>query len=101
MSEEKIRKEEFVLRGDVLLAKIKAILHAGNIRRITIKKEDGKTLIEINLILGLILTVIFPILAAIGAIVTIAASYRLCIEKLVGVSSRFGNLTTLMIFCIV
>ena len=41
------RTEEFKLEGGKVLDKIKELIHQGNIRRITIKNEEGKTLIEI------------------------------------------------------
>ena len=46
MSEEKVRTEEFKVSGDALLAKIKEIIHEGNIRRIAIKNEEGRKEIE-------------------------------------------------------
>ena len=42
MTEEKIRTEEYQVTGELLVAKIKELIHEGNIRRITIKNEEGK-----------------------------------------------------------
>jgi hypothetical protein len=39
MKEESVRKEEYRLSGDAVLSAIKEIVHAGNVRRITIKNE--------------------------------------------------------------
>ena len=44
MSEEKFRTEEFHVNGEELLARIKKLVHEGNIRRIIIKNKDGKTI---------------------------------------------------------
>lgn len=41
------RTEEFKLEGGKILDKIKELIHQGHIRRITLKNEEGKTLIEI------------------------------------------------------
>ena len=41
--------EEFTVSGDAVVSKIKELLHEGNIRRLTIKNEEGRTLIEIPL----------------------------------------------------
>ena len=46
MSDEKIHTEEFRVNGEELIAKIKNLLHEGNIRRIIIKDKDGKTVME-------------------------------------------------------
>jgi Domain of unknown function (DUF4342) len=46
MSQEKVRYEEFKVAGDALVAKIKDLVHQGNVRRIIIKNDKGETLIE-------------------------------------------------------
>ena len=48
------KTQEFKMRGDTLLGKLKELVHEGDIRRITIKNEDGHTLIEIPLTLGVV-----------------------------------------------
>ena len=68
MSEEKVRTEEFKVSGDALLAKIKEIIHEGNIRRIAIKNEEGRTLIDIPVTLGVVGAILAPQLAAVSAI---------------------------------
>ena len=80
MSEEKVRTEEFELSGDEVVAKVKELVHEGNIRRITIKNEEGKTLIEIPLTLGVVGAVIAPQLAAIGAIAALVADCTIVVE---------------------
>jgi hypothetical protein len=81
MSEEKVRTEEYRVRGDDLIAKVKEIAHEGNIRRIIIKDDEGKTLIEIPLTLGVIGAILLPVWAAIGAIAALAANFTLVVEK--------------------
>lgn len=71
-TEEKIGVEEFMISGDALVAKIKELIHQGNIRRIILKNEEGRVLIEIPLTVGIVGSVIsaalFPVMAAVGAI---------------------------------
>lgn len=81
MSEERIQTEEYQIKGDDLVAKIKELLHEGNIRRLIIKNEEGKTLIEIPLTLGVIGAVILPVWAAIGAIAAMVSNCTLIVEK--------------------
>lgn len=81
MSEEKVYREEFEVTGDAVIAKIKEIIHEGNVRRITIKNEDGRTLIEIPLTLGVVGALLLPVWAAIGAIAALAVHLTLVIEK--------------------
>lgn len=84
MSEERFRTEEFSLHGDALLAKVKELVHEGNIRRIIIKNEEGQTLIEIPLTLGVVGAVLLPVWAAIGAIAALAANLTIVIERVEG-----------------
>lgn len=82
MADERVRKEEFRVRGDAVIAKIKEILHEGNVRRITIKNEEGNTLIEIPLTIGVVGAILLPVWAAIGAIAALAANLTIVVEKI-------------------
>ena len=75
------KTEEFKMRGDTLLGKLKEIVHEGDIRRITIKNEDGHTLIEVPLTLGVVGALLLPVWAAIGAIAALAASLTIVVER--------------------
>lgn len=84
MSEEKVKYEEFRVDGDALVAKIKEIIHQGNVRRIIIKNEAGDTLIEVPLTLGVVGAVLLPVWAAIGAIAALAARFSIVVERIDG-----------------
>lgn len=75
------RAEEFAFSGDTLLGKIKEIIRAGNIRRIVIKNDDGRVLIDIPLTVGVVGTLLAPQLAAIGAIAALVLKGTIVIEK--------------------
>jgi len=79
--EEKKRTEEFKISGGEVIDKIKDLIHEGNIRRVIIKNEEGQTLIEIPLTLGLVGVAIAPILAAVGAIAAMATKLTIVVEK--------------------
>lgn len=81
MTEQKVRTEEFKVSGDALLAKIKEIVHEGNIRRVIIKNEEGRTLIDIPLTLGIVGALVAPQLAAIGAIAALITHGTIVVEK--------------------
>jgi Domain of unknown function (DUF4342) len=82
---EKIGVEEFSIKGDALSAKIKELVHQGNIRRIILKNEEGHILIEIPLTVGVvggaISAAFFPILAAVGSIGAMVAHLTIVVEK--------------------
>jgi len=81
MSEEKVRTEEFRVDGEELIAKIKNLVKEGNIRRITIKNKEGKTVFEIPLTFGVVGALIAPQLAAIGAIAALVTEATVVVEK--------------------
>jgi hypothetical protein len=82
MSEEKFRTEEFHINGEELLAKIKNLIHEGNIRRVIIKDKDGKTVMEIPMTFGVVGALIVPQLAAIGAIAALLTEATVVVEKM-------------------
>lgn len=81
MSTERIITEEIKVTGEALLATVKGLLHESNIRRITIKNEEGNTLVEIPLTIGVIGALLIPVWAALGAIAALAANLTIVVEK--------------------
>ncbi len=75
------RTEEFKVDGEKLIAKIKEIIHEGNIRRIIIKDKDGKTVMEIPLTFGVVGVLLAPTLAAIGAVAALLTEATIVVEK--------------------
>jgi hypothetical protein len=73
-------QEEFMVRGNELVEKIKALIQQGNINRIKIK-QDGKVLVEIPVTAGVIGAVLAPQLAIIGAIAALFTQCTVEIEK--------------------
>ena len=73
--------EEFNVSGEAVVSKIKELVREGNVRRIIIKNEEGSTLIEIPLTIGVIGTVLLPVWAAIGAIAALAANLTIAVER--------------------
>ncbi len=76
-----VRTEEFRVNGEELLAKIKQLVHEGNIRRVIIKDKDGKVLIEFPLTFGVVGLVLAPTLAAVGAIAALVTEATVVVEK--------------------
>lgn len=84
MENKNLHSEEFHVNGEMLVAKIKELLHEGNIRRITIKDQGGDTLIVIPLTMGVVGAIIVPVWAAIGAIAALVAKLTIVIERVDG-----------------
>jgi len=81
VSEQHVRTEEFHVSGDTLVAKIKELVQEGNVRRVILKNEEGRTLIELPLTLGVVGAVLAPQLAALGAIAVLVARCTVVVEK--------------------
>lgn len=79
--EQKVHYEEFRVKGEDLVSKVKEFVHEGNIRRVIIKDENGHTMIEIPLTLGVVGVVLLPVWAAIGAIAALVANLTVVVEK--------------------
>ena len=75
------RTEEFHVNGEELIAKIKQLVHEGNIRRITIKNKDGKVMLEFPLTFGVVGAVLAPTLAAVGALAALIGEATIVVEK--------------------
>jgi hypothetical protein len=81
MKDQTYRTEEFHINGEELLAKIKQLVHEGNIRRIIIKDKDGRTVMEIPLTFGVVGAILAPTLAAVGAIAALLTEATVIVEK--------------------
>jgi hypothetical protein len=73
--------EEFKVSGEAVVSKVKELVYEGNVRRITIKNEEGKTLFEIPLVVGVIGALLLPQLAALGAVGALIAKLTITIER--------------------
>lgn len=73
--------EEFKVKGEDVLKKIKKLIKEGNIRKIILKNEKGKTLVEFPLTLGVIGVALLPIWAAVGAIAALVANLTIVVER--------------------
>lgn len=88
MSEEKVRIEEHKVSGDDLVAKVKELVHEGNVRRVIVKNEEGKTLLEIPLTIGVIGAVLLPVWVALGAIAALVADFTIVVERVEEVAEK-------------
>lgn len=73
--------EEFKVKGEEVISKVKEIIHAGNARRIIIKNEEDKVLIEVPLTVGAVGALLLPVFAAIGAIAALLTNCTIVVVK--------------------
>ncbi len=77
--------EEIQVRGGELVDKVKALIQDGNVRRLVVRRRTGEALVEIPLTAGIgiagLLTLMAPVLAALGAMAALIADFRVQIER--------------------
>ncbi len=73
--------EEFKVNGEELLKKVKELIAEGNIRKITIRNKEGKSIIELPLTIGVVGAVLAPPLAAVGAIAALVTECTIVVER--------------------
>jgi len=76
-----VRTEEFTISSDDLVKTVKKLIHEGNVRRIIIKDEKGKMLLDIPVTIGVVGAIIAPWLAALGVIGAIATNCTIVVER--------------------
>lgn len=76
-----VKKESFSVSGENLVKKIKELLQEGNIRKITIKDKKGKEIMTFPLTIGVVGTVIAPVLAAVGALAALIGECTISVER--------------------
>ncbi|MBC7869178.1 DUF4342 domain-containing protein [Candidatus Saccharibacteria bacterium] len=74
--------EEFSIKGEDLIGKVKQLIAEGNVRRMIIKDKSNKTIIEIPLTIGLVGIVLAPVLAAVGAVAALVTECTILVERI-------------------
>jgi Domain of unknown function (DUF4342) len=78
---EETRREQHKVTGEKLLQTVKRLVHEGNIRRIIIKDDKDRTIIEVPLTIGVVGALLVPAMVAIGAIAALAADLTIEVER--------------------
>ncbi len=73
--------EEFKVTGDDIVRTVKRLIKEGNVRRISIKNKDGRSLVEIPLTVGVVGAALAPVLAAVGAIAALVTDCTIAVER--------------------
>jgi uncharacterized membrane protein YvbJ len=77
----KTTREEFSVSSDDLIERVKQLLHEGNVTRVIVKDDKGKTMLEIPATVGIIGVFLAPWLAALGVIAALATNCRIVVER--------------------
>ena len=75
------RWDEFQVKGEELIAKVKELIREGNVRRIIVDNEAGKTLFEIPLTIGVVGALLLPPVAAVGAVAAVVTNCTIRVQR--------------------
>lgn len=73
--------EEIKVSGENLLKTVKELIAQGNVRHITIRDKEGKTVLEFPLTIGVVGAVFLPVLAAVGAVAALIGECTISVER--------------------
>ncbi|MEO7801670.1 MAG: DUF4342 domain-containing protein [Ginsengibacter sp.] len=76
-----INTEYFKVKGEELLNKVKELIAEGNIRKIIVHDKSGKELMSFPLALGVVGTLLAPVLAAVGALAAVLGECAITVER--------------------
>ncbi|MBV6520307.1 MAG: hypothetical protein MNPFHGCM_00412 [Gemmatimonadaceae bacterium] len=80
--------DEFKVSAADLKAKLKELIREGNVRRVIVRNPEGRTLLDMPLSAGLAGALLLPLWTAVGAIVALAGSFTIAVERDPGTSIR-------------
>jgi len=79
--EHQSRREEFFIRGNELIEKVKELVKKGNVTKVRVKQDD-KVLVEVPVTAGVVGAVLAPQLAVIGAVAALVSKCTVEIERM-------------------
>ena len=77
----KVVREEFSVSSEDLVKRVKELIREGNVTRVIVRDEEGKTLLEIPATIGFVGVILAPWLAALGAIAALATDCTIAVER--------------------
>jgi hypothetical protein len=77
----KLSFEECKVQAKDLVERVKELIHQGNVRRVIIKDDKGRTFIEIPVTFAALGVLAAPVLAGVGAMAALVARFTLVVEK--------------------
>jgi len=81
MSDSQLHTEEFVVKGEEVVAKVKQLIKQGNVRKVIIKDKSGKVLADFPLTIGVVGLALAPFLVAVGAVAALVTEATIVVEK--------------------
>jgi hypothetical protein len=84
-------QEALQVAAENLLKTLRDLVREGNVRRILVRTDRGRTLLDIPLNVGLVGAVLLPAWAAVGAITALATGFTIVVERSAGGGGAGGD----------
>lgn len=85
MNTQKLNREEFRVNTDNLIAKFKELINDGNVHSISLLNDEGKTLFQVPMTMGVAgaaaMIFLAPSLAALGVIAALLKQVTVVVER--------------------
>jgi len=75
-------RDRFRVAGDKVVSTIRQLIREGNVRHVVIKNDEGQTLIEFPVSIGVAGAVLVPVWAAVGAIAAVVTKCTIEVERI-------------------
>lgn len=73
--------DEIKVTADKLKARLKELVHEGNVRRVMVRNAEGRTLLDMPLAAGLAGALLLPFWTAVAGIVALAKEFTIVVER--------------------
>jgi Flp pilus assembly pilin Flp len=73
--------EEIKVEGKAMVDRFRELIHEGNVRRITLKDDKGRTVVEFPVTIGIVAVLAAPLVSAVGALAAVAGKWTLVVER--------------------
>lgn len=77
----KVTREEYSVSSSNLIDRVRELLHEGNVTRVIVKDDKGKTLLEIPATVGVVGAVLAPWFVALGVIAALVTNCKIVVER--------------------
>lgn len=74
-------QEEFKVEGKKVVSKVRALIKEGNVRKITVKDNKGKTILSLPVTAGVIGAILLPPLIVVGAIAALITECTITVQR--------------------
>ena len=73
--------EELRVTGEEVAETMRKLLHEGNVRRIIVTNDEGQTIMEVPVTVGVVAAIVAPLIAAVAVVGAMVSGLRIVVER--------------------